>query len=130
MAFGRQGIDAAASSRRQDKRHPLRQEVVLPVRVASVKECVMKIASAVLALALIALPAGAVARGGHHSGGHHSSGHRYSGHHYSGGGHRSGGHLGSGHVYGFATSKCKSAACFRKHPDGTWVHPLTTRKRP
>lgn len=48
--------------------------------------------------------------------------------HSASGGHR-GGHHG-GHVYGFATSRCKSASCFRKHPDGRYVHPLTTRKRP
>jgi hypothetical protein len=81
----------------------------------------MKIASAVVALALIAAPASVIARGGHHPGGYHSSGHY-------GGGHRGGGDRGGGHVYGFATSQCKSASCFRKHPDGKYVHPLTTRK--
>jgi hypothetical protein len=68
----------------------------------------MKLLSAILMLALFAFPASSVAR----SGGHYSQG---------------GGHHG-GHVHGFATSRCKSASCYRKHPGGTYVHPLTTRK--
>jgi hypothetical protein len=75
----------------------------------------MRIFTSLLALALIAAPAGALARG-HHSGGYHSGGHHSSSHH--------------GHVYGFRTSQCKSASCYRKHPNGKYVHPLTTRKHP
>jgi hypothetical protein len=30
-----------------------------------------------------------------------------------------------GDMYGFGTSPCKSADCFQKHRDGSWVHPLT-----
>ena len=33
-----------------------------------------------------------------------------------------------GHIYGFRTSECKSSSCFEKHPNGTYVHPLTTPK--
>jgi len=68
----------------------------------------MKRLPAILMLVLIASPVSSVAR----NGSHHSS---------------SGGHHG-GHVYGFATSRCKSASCYRKHPGGTYVHPLTKRK--
>lgn len=76
----------------------------------------MKLVPSVLALVLIAVPASALARaGGHHSGGSHGGGHHGSGHH-------------GGHVYGFATSRCKSASCNRKHPNGSYVHPLTKRK--
>lgn len=57
----------------------------------------------ILAAALIAVPTAAIAHG--HGGSHHG-----------------------GHIKGFATSHCKSASCFRKHPDGKYVHPLTTRK--
>jgi hypothetical protein len=32
------------------------------------------------------------------------------------------------YIRGFTTSHCKSASCFRKHPDGKYIHPLTTRK--
>jgi hypothetical protein len=34
----------------------------------------------------------------------------------------------SGRIYGFRTSPCKSSSCYSKHPEGTWVHPLTRRK--
>lgn len=71
----------------------------------------MKIVPALMALALITVPANALARV--HSGGH-----------------RDGGHRSGGHVYGFRTGHCKSARCFRKHPNGTYVHPLTSRKKP
>jgi hypothetical protein len=71
----------------------------------------MKIASGLIALVLISMPANALARG--HSGGHSGGSHRY-----------------GGHVYGFRTGHCKSAACYRKHPNGTYVHPLTKRKHP
>jgi len=55
----------------------------------------------------------------------HGAGHRsYGGGHHSYGGY----HSRSGRIYGFRTSKCKSASCFRKHPNGTYVHPLTERK--
>ena len=30
-----------------------------------------------------------------------------------------------GDIYGFGRSQCKSADCFRKHPEGSWLHPLT-----
>ena len=87
----------------------------------------MKVVPTLLALVVLAIPGAALARGGgHHSGGHHSGG-------YHSGGHRFGGHSSSyrsGRVYGFRTAKCKSAACFRKHPGGTYVHPLTERKHP
>jgi hypothetical protein len=58
-----------------------------------------------IALAMLTSPAFARGHGGYHSG---SSRH--------------------GSVYGFRTSQCKSASCFRKHPGGTYVHPLTHRK--
>jgi hypothetical protein len=29
----------------------------------------------------------------------------------------------------FRTFSCKSSSCVAKHPGGTWVHPLTGRKR-
>jgi hypothetical protein len=28
----------------------------------------------------------------------------------------------------FRTFHCKTQDCWNKHPDGTWVHPLTARK--
>ena len=34
----------------------------------------------------------------------------------------------SDRLHGFRTSQCKTAACYQKHPDGTWTHPLTRRK--
>ncbi len=71
----------------------------------------MKIVPGLLALALIAVPAGALARG---SGGHHSGSHTTYSHH---GGTE------------FRTGHCKSAKCFKKHPNGTYVHPITPRKR-
>jgi hypothetical protein len=64
----------------------------------------LKLMPSLMALLIIALPSGAFARG--HSGSHHFS----------------------GHVYGFRTSSCKASSCFRKHPDGKYVHPLTSRK--
>jgi len=67
----------------------------------------MKLTAGLLALGLIVVPAVASARG-HHGGGHH-------------GGHR-------GHATTFRTSYCKSASCYRKHPDGKYVHPITPRK--
>lgn len=73
----------------------------------------MKLTAGLLALGLIVAPAVASARG--HGGGHHSSGHAY-------------GHSYRGHATTFRTSSCKSAACFRKHPNGTYVHPITPRK--
>ena len=33
-----------------------------------------------------------------------------------------------GSTYGFATGHCKSSSCFSKHPRGSYVHPLTSRK--
>jgi hypothetical protein len=33
------------------------------------------------------------------------------------------------HTYGFATSHCKRSSCFAKHPGGSYVHPLTYRRR-
>jgi hypothetical protein len=93
-----------------------------------------RLTATVLAVILCGLASPALARG--HGGGHHSygGGHRsYGGSHRSyGGSHRSygGSHRSyGGRIYGFRTSKCKSAACFRKHPNGTYVHPLTERKR-
>lgn len=69
----------------------------------------MKIVPGLLALALVALPAGALARG---SGGHsHTATHSHSS------------------ATEFRTSRCKSAKCYKKHPDGTYVHPITPRKR-
>lgn len=38
-------------------------------------------------------------------------------------------HRSSGHAYGFATSRCKTSSCYAKHPGGSYVHPLTSRKR-
>ena len=76
----------------------------------------MKLIAGLLALGLIVGPAAASARG--HGGGHHSSGPRSSGSH----------HPYRGHATTFRTSYCKSAACFRKHPDGKYVHPITPRK--
>lgn len=32
---------------------------------------------------------------------------------------------GPGEIYGFGVSKCKSPECWRKHPSGEWLHPLT-----
>lgn len=64
-----------------------------------------RLSAIVVAFAVLSLGSPAFARG--HGGGHHSS---------------------SGRTYGFRTSKCKSASCFRKHPNGTYVHPLTKRK--
>jgi hypothetical protein len=75
----------------------------------------MKFIAGLLALGLIVIPAAASARG--HGGGHHSSGR-----------HSSGAHTYRGHATTFRTSNCKSAACFRKHPDGKYVHPITPRK--
>jgi len=63
----------------------------------------MKVSVLAVAMILLACPAASLARS--HGGGHSD-----------------------GHVRGFATSHCKSASCFRKHPDGKYVHPLTTRK--
>jgi hypothetical protein len=71
----------------------------------------MKIVPTVMALALVAVPANALAHGGHPGSHHYGSSHH-----------------GGGHVYGFRTGHCKSASCYRKHPNGTYVHPLTTRK--
>ena len=72
----------------------------------------MKLLTAVLFLTCLALPNAALARG--HGGGGHSS---------------SGGHVRSYHgASTFRTSHCKSASCFRKHPDGKYVHPITPRK--
>ncbi len=68
----------------------------------------MKFIAGLLALGLVAAPAVASARG-------HGGGHSHGGHHY-------------GHASTFRTSYCKSAACFRKHPDGKYVHPITPRK--
>ena len=82
----------------------------------------MKFVPILLALVVIVVPGAALARGG----GHHSGGYHYGGGHS--GGHSSG--YRGGRIYGFRTAKCKSAACFRKHPDGTYVHPLTERKHP
>ena len=81
----------------------------------------MRFVPALLAFVIVAVPGTALARGGHHSGGYHS------------GGYHSGSHGSSyrgGRVYGFRTAKCKTASCFRKHPGGTYVHPLTERKHP
>jgi hypothetical protein len=76
---------------------------------------IVKLTAGLLALGLIVAPAVASARG--HGGGHHSYGrHSYGGHSYR------------GHATTFRTSYCKSAACFRKHPDGKYVHPITPRK--
>jgi len=30
-----------------------------------------------------------------------------------------------GGIYGFRRSPCKTESCFEKHPEGSWVHPLT-----
>jgi hypothetical protein len=47
---------------------------------------------------------------------------------HSGGGHRAGSsHSGRSRATEFRTSRCKSASCFAKHRDGTWVHPITPR---
>lgn len=43
-------------------------------------------------------------------------------------GHGGGGGHHGGRITGFRTSKCVSAKCFRKHPNGTYVHPITARK--
>jgi len=34
-----------------------------------------------------------------------------------------------GDVYGFRTGSCKSTNCYRKHPSGRYVHPLTRQTR-
>jgi hypothetical protein len=84
----------------------------------------VKIVPSLIALALIAVPGSALARG--HGGGHHSGSHHGAGSHH-------GGHHASGSYRGattFRTGHCKSAKCFRKHPNGTYVHPITPRKRP
>ncbi len=73
----------------------------------------MKLTAGLLALGLIVAPAVASARG--HGGGHHAR-HSYGSHAYR------------GHATTFRTSSCKSAACFRKHPDGKYVHPITPRR--
>jgi hypothetical protein len=79
-----------------------------------------RLVATLTAFALLGVATPAMARG--HGGGHsHGGGHAYGGHH-------SYGHRSSGRIYGFRTSKCKSASCFRKHPNGTYVHPLTERK--
>jgi hypothetical protein len=39
-----------------------------------------------------------------------------------------GGHY-SGHVSTFRTSQCVSSSCYSKHPNGSWVHPITPRRR-
>jgi len=72
----------------------------------------MKIVSGLLALALVALPASALARG---SGRHHSGSHGTTHSHSS--------------ATEFRTGHCKSAKCYKKHPGGTYVHPITPRKR-
>jgi hypothetical protein len=77
-----------------------------------------RLATIVLAVTVCISPSPAFARG--HGGGHNS----YGGGHHSYGGYHSRG----GRIYGFRTSKCRSASCFRKHPNGTYVHPLTERK--
>jgi hypothetical protein len=33
-----------------------------------------------------------------------------------------------GKVYGFRTGHCKTSSCYSKHPNGSYVHPLTERK--
>jgi hypothetical protein len=71
---------------------------------------IVKFTAGLLALGLIVAPAIASAHG--RGGGHHSSG----------------SHRGYGHATTFRTSYCKSAACFHKHPDGKYVHPITPRK--
>lgn len=73
----------------------------------------MKLIAGLLALGLIVAPAVASARA--HGGGHHFYRHSY-------------GHHAYGHATTFRTSYCKSAACFRKHPDGKYVHPITPRR--
>ncbi len=76
-----------------------------------------RLTATALAFLCLALASPALARG--HGGGHHSYG----------GGHSYGAHGSRGsRIYGFRTSRCKSASCFRKHPNGTYVHPLTERK--
>jgi hypothetical protein len=80
----------------------------------------VKLTAGLLALGLIVAPAIALARG--HGGGHS---HSYSHHSYSR--HSYGGHSYRGHATTFRTSYCKSTACFRKHPDGKYVHPITPR---
>jgi hypothetical protein len=82
-----------------------------------------RLIAALTAVTLLSVGTPALARG--HGGGHSHGGHSY-GHSY--GGHHSSGHRSSGRISGFRTSKCKSASCFRKHPNGTYVHPLTERK--
>lgn len=32
-----------------------------------------------------------------------------------------------GHTIGWARGSCVSARCFRKHPGGTYFHPITSR---
>jgi hypothetical protein len=37
-------------------------------------------------------------------------------------------HSGGGHTTGFATGHCKAAKCSAKHPSGSYIHPITSRK--
>jgi hypothetical protein len=36
-------------------------------------------------------------------------------------------HSSRGHITGFRTSTCKTSACNQKHPDGKYVHPISSR---
>ena len=49
-------------------------------------------------------------------------------------GHRSGESAGRysgryGQAHSFSTSRCKTASCFHKHPEGTYLHPNTGGER-